>query len=286
MANLKDIRNRIGSVQKTKQITSAMKLVAAARLRKATARALNARPYQEQLQEVIGRVAAHVEVTSPLLARPERVERVMLVVLTSDRGLCGAFNSNLLRKAMAWRAEQIAAGREVVVRVYGRKAASFLAFQKVAIDHATLGYDKVPKMELVRELSDAMVEQFAGGTVQEVFLAFNRFVNVLVQRPGVNRVLPLEIPATSSEGPAVEHKYEPNAELMMETLLPLYLRTLLLQAFLETEAGEFAARMTAMESATKNASEMISSLTLQYNRARQAAITSEIIEIVSGAEAL
>ncbi|MBN2798631.1 MAG: ATP synthase F1 subunit gamma [Deltaproteobacteria bacterium] len=286
MANLKDIRNRIGSVNKTKQITSAMKLVAAAKLRKATARALGARPYQEQLQEVLGRVAAKVEVASPLLRRPERVQRVLLVVVTSDRGLCGAFNSNLLRKALAWRKEQLAAGREVEIFSYGRKAASFFSFHKVAVARSVVGYDKIPKMDLVRELSDLLVTGFAEGAYDEVHVASNAFVNVLVQRPGMHRVLPLELTALQGDAQQVEHEYEPSGEQIMEALLPLYLRTLLLQAFLETEAGELAARMTAMAAATKNASELISNLTLQYNRARQAAITSEIIEIVSGAEAL
>lgn len=286
MANLKEIRVRISSVKKTKQITSAMKLVATAKLKRATDRATSAKPYQQQLAAVLSRVAARVgDVRDPLLDQREEVQDVLVVALTSDRGLCGGFNTNLLRQLRTWHGEQPA---KVHLRVYGRKGVSFLDFHEIPYDDSTVDYDKTPVMDLVRDLTDEMVRKFVSGEVDRVVLAHNVFVNTLVQRPTFTQVLPLQIELDGDgDGDSlVDYQYEPDAPRLLRTLLPLYLRTVLLQTFLETNAGEFAARMTAMESATNNASDLISSLNLQYNRARQAAITNEIIEIVSGAEAL
>lgn len=289
MPNLKDIKTRIGSVRKTKQITSAMKLVAAAKLKGATDRATAAQPYQTKLRDVLGRVAATAgdSIEDPLLRSPESVKRVLLVVLGTDRGLCGGFNNNLLRRVVTWKEAREAEGAEVVVRVFGRKSRDFLRVRGVKPADVVLEYAKTPKMDLVRPLSDHMVAGFTAGTYDEVYLGFNEFVNAAVQRPSFQRVLPLSMDqAGGGAASATEYVYEPNAQVLLGTLLPLYLRTLVLQAFLETEAGEHGARMVAMDNATRNASELINQLTLAYNRARQAAITTEITEIVSGAEAL
>lgn len=293
MANLKDIKTRIGSVKKTKQITSAMKLVAAAKLRGATERAMAAQPYQVKLKAVLGRVGerAGEQIDQPLLRQPESVERVLLVILTSDRGLCGGFNNNLLRRAMPWIEAKRAAGVEVVVRVYGRKGRDFLKIRGVAVDEAVIEYIKTPKMELVRPLSDHMVAGFTGGTYDEVWFAYNEFVNAATQVPGFQQILPLSVEAAEDEAEdaasaMADYLFEPGPAALLDTLLPLYLRTLILQTFLEAEAGEYGARMLAMDNASRNASELIDRLTLEYNRARQAAITTEITEIVSGAEAL
>jgi F-type H+-transporting ATPase subunit gamma len=291
MPNLKDIRSRIGSVKKTKQITAAMKLVAAARLKGATDRATAAQPYQRRLKAVLGRLAekAGDGVSDPLLMQPAAVERILVVVLTSDRGLCGGFNNNLLRRFAVWNAEKRAARVDVSVRVLGRKGRDFCRNRGIAVADAVLDYGKTPKMELVRPLSDHMVSGFTGGRYDEVWVAYNQFVNAATQRPTFLKVLPLSVEgdeATDADGGMTDYLFEPSPVALLTTLLPLYLRTLILQTFLETEAGEYGARMVAMDNASRNASDRIDSLTLQYNRARQAAITKEIIEIVSGAEAL
>jgi F-type H+-transporting ATPase subunit gamma len=295
MPNLKDIKTRISSVKKTKQITSAMKLVAGAKLRRATERAMSARPYRAQLSDVLVRVAGNVgESTSePLLQSRPDVTKILVAVLTTDRGLCGGFNSNLLRKTSPWLKDRAASEVEVDISVFGRKGADFLKSRGFDIGERTLDYGKEEKMDLVRPLTAKMVAGFLDGTYDEVWIVFNEFVNALVQEPTFTRVLPIAIDedaaaeASSNEAQAqIEYRYEPSADGVLKALLPLYLRTLILTSFLETEAGEHAARMTAMDNATRNASDLIDRLTLEFNRARQAAITTEITEIVSGAEAL
>lgn len=292
MPSLKDIRNRIGSVRKTKQITSAMKLVASVKMKRSTERALAARPYRDQLEAVIKRVAAAAgdELDEPLLKSREQVKRILVVVLTSDRGLCGPFNNTLLRNAWDWVGQRRDSGVEVDVRVFGRKGQAFFRRVREPLTDAVTDYARTEKMDLVRPLTAAMVGGFVDGDYDEVYLVYNRFVSTLVQRPTYDRVLPLAVSAETGTEAApqteVEYRYEPSAVEILGTLLPLYLQTLVLGAFLETEAGFFAAQMTAMDSATRNASDLIDRLTLDYNRARQAAITKEIIEIVSGAAAL
>jgi F-type H+-transporting ATPase subunit gamma len=296
MPNLKDIRNRIATVKKTKQITSAMKLVAGAKLRKATERALAARPYREQLEAVLRRVAAAAgdDVEEPLLQTRPDVHRILVVVLTSDRGLCGPFNNTLLRHTNEWLAKQRATGAEVDLRVYGRKGQTWFKRLRQPMADQVTDYSRTPKMELAQPLANAMVAGFVEGRYDRVVLVYNRFVSALVQRPTFDTVLPLQVvkddsvPASAGAAAAVgaDYRYEPGAPEILAALLPLFLQTLVLSAFLETEAGEFAARMTAMDSATRNAGDLIDRLSLDYNRARQAAITKEIIEIVSGAAAL
>lgn len=290
MPNLKDIRTRIGTVKKTKQITSAMKLVAGAKLKRATERATAARPYREQLEAVLRRVAAAAgeDVDEPLLKKPDEVRNILVVVLTSDRGLCGGFNNNLLRKTVPWLAEKREQGLNIKLRIYGRKADVY--FRRFDYDReSVVDYSREAKMDLVAPLTREMVGAFVDGDVDEVYVIYNRFVSALTQTPTFDRVLPLSMDSDAAEGEeghGLEYRYEPSAEELLGALLPLYLQTLVLGSFLETEAGEHAARMTAMDSATRNASELIDQLTLDYNRARQAAITTEITEIVSGAAAL
>lgn len=288
MPNLKDIKIRIASVKKTKQITSAMKLVAGAKLRKATEAAVSARPYQRRLTEVLGRVAhsAGDDVADPLLTRREHVGTVLLVVMTSDRGLCGAFNGTLLRRSLEWIRAREAEGKKVAIRVYGRKGKDFLTGRGYPPAEAATDYTRTPKMELVHPLCIGMVAEFEEGHHDEVWLAYNEFRSTISQVPTFARVVPIAIPAGEETTAAPDYRYEPSAPELLGRLLPLYLRTRVLQAFLETEAGFYAAQMTAMDNATRNASELIDRLTLDYNRARQAAITTEITEIVSGAEAL
>jgi F-type H+-transporting ATPase subunit gamma len=290
VANLKDIRNRIASVKKTRQITAAMKLVASVKLRAATHRALSAQPYKNKLASVLGRLGEKTggDASHDLLKQPSEVKRVLLVVLTADKGLCGGFNNTLLRRTMGWIKAKRESGVEVRVRTFGRKGREFFKLRGIELDDSVIEYARTPKLDLVRPLAVHMVQGFTAGEYDEVYLGFNVFQNALMQVPTFSKVLPLSVEpgSESSEAGGVDYLYEPNPQTLLDTLLPLYLQTLLLQSFLETEAGELAARMNAMENATKNAGELIGNLTLQYNRARQAAITTEIIEIVAGAEAL
>ncbi len=288
MANLKDIKTRINSVKKTRQITSAMKLVAAAKLRGATERAVAAKPYKEKLAGVLHRVSAAAggDVSDPLLEPRASVKKILVVVLTSDRGLCGGFNNILMRQTQRWLAKRAEEGVEYDVVVYGRKGHDFCKAKKIPVADSHLDYTKQVRMEVVRELNRHLVSGYRDGVYDEVHLLFNTFKNAITQIPTFSKVLPLVMEDAAPTVGSVDYLYEPGPVTLMANLLPLYLQTLVLQAFLDTEAGELAARMAAMDNATRNASDLIDSLTLEFNRARQAAITTEITEIVSGAEAL
>ncbi len=301
MATLRDIRTRIASVKSTKQITNAMKMVSAAKLRRATDAAVSARPWQETLTATLQRVAAGSgEIEHPLRQPHGTLRNVMLVVISSDRGLCGGFNGTLLRQSDAWIKNQQTQpvtgqgdGGHVAVRIrtFGKKSRDYFKNRSYVVDESRIEVTTVNFQAEVSALSDVMVSKFTAGEVDEVYVAYNQFKNTLTQIPTFVRVLPLSIETTAVADPhagaaTADYIYEPKGAAILNTLLPLYLRTLLLQCFLETGAGEQAARMTAMDNATRNATDLIKSLTLDYNRGRQAAITKELIEIVSGAEAL
>ena len=295
MATLRDIRTRITSVKSTKQITNAMKMVSAAKLRRATDAAVSARPWQETLTVTLQRIASGAasgtggEVQHPLLEARPAVRNVLLVVISSDRGLCGGFNGTLLRQTDAWIKSQTALGRKVSIRTFGKKSRDFFRVRSVSVDEARIEVISARFQTEVAALAEFMVNGFVSGEYDECVVAYNQFKNTLTQVPTYQKVLPLTIDASASAtsgAGAIDYIYEPKGGAILETLLPLYLRTLLLQCFLETEAGEHASRMTAMDNATRNATDLIKSLTLDYNRGRQAAITKELIEIVSGAEAL
>lgn len=285
MASLRDIRNRIASVKNTRQITNAMKMVSAAKLRRATDAATNARPYQQTLTATLKRVAAIAgEVEEPLLT-PREAKKIVLVVIGTDRGLCGGFNATLNRRAEDWAKTARAEGKVVEVWTYGKKPRDFLKARNVAVADSRVEMSSPKFTSEATELAARMVAAFVNGSADEIWLGYNRFVSALTQTPTFSKVVPLSISA-ADVAYGVDYIYEPDASEILGALLPLYLRTMLLQAFLETEAGEHAARMTAMDNATRNANDLIKSLTLDYNRGRQAAITKELIEIVSGAEAL
>lgn len=289
MPNLKDIKRRIGSVKNTRQITRAMKMVAVAKLKKATDRAVAARPYQQALTRVLSRVAeaAGGDITHPLLTAHDKVETVLVIVMGSDRGLCGSYNGNLLRKVEYFAEAERGAGRKLEVRTYGKKARNYFNKRGYTVASSVIDLRNEGFMDAANELSREVAAAFESGEVQQVVLAYNHFKSAGSQVVSIQQILPLAVDEKSSNaGPTAEYSYEPNGQQILDTLLPLQLRTILLQALLENEAGEHAARMQAMDSATRNAEELIQALTLQYNRARQAAITTEIIEVISGASAL
>ena len=289
MPSLRDIRNRIGSVKSTRQITKAMKMVAAAKLRRAQDAILRARPYAQLIEQTLSRVAARAAADEaqahPLLAaRPLR--RAGLVVITSDRGLAGGFNSNICRFAQRFLTENSDRFEQILLATIGRKGRDYFRARKVEVRKDYTGVHADLKYAKAEEIAREYTERYLAGDVDAVFLAYNEFKSAISQKPVVFQLLPVVPTADAASAPAVDFKYEPSREVLLETLVPRHLATQVWRALLESAASEHGARMSAMESATKNAEEMIGMLTLQYNRARQAYVTKELMEIVSGAEAL
>ena len=281
MPSLIDIRRRIRSVKSTQQITRAMKLVSAAKLRRAQDRVLSARPYSATLARVLADVARAAKtderLVHPLLAEREE-QRVQLILITADRGLAGAFNSNLIKAAQQFLGDRVS--QPVEMEVIGRKGRDFFRKRQAAISGEHVGMTEKVTYPYVAEIAKRVIERFSAGEIDAVCLLYNEFKSVMTQRLVVDRILPVALPP---EGEAIEYIYEqPPAELLAK-LLPRYVEIAIYQALLESGAAQQAARMTAMDAATSNASEMIDDLTLYMNRVRQASITREIIEVVSGA---
>ena len=284
MATLRDIRRRIGSVQNTKQITRAMKVVAASRLRRSQERIFNARPYADQMMALLESVAARLDQQQhPLLARrPER--KILVVVVTADRGLCGAFNANLLRTAQSYILERGAA--KVSLVAVGRKGRDFFRRRSVDITAEYVNIFKQLEFSHARHLAEKIIELYTSETVDAVDLVYNEFKSTMVQNVKVERYLPIE-PRVTVEGEfQTDYIYEQPPAEILKALLPRYVEVQVFRALLESQAAEYAARMTAMDAATNNADDLIEALKLKLNRARQAGITKEIIEVVSGAQAL
>jgi F-type H+-transporting ATPase subunit gamma len=287
MASLRDIRRKIVSIKKTQQITKAMKMVAAAKLRRAQERVIAARPYSRKMLAVIASLASRVErAQHPLLAKREP-KQVKLLVLTSDRGLCGAYNTNILRKAVEAVKQFKAEGKEVKVNVVGRKGRDFFrkragyTLGKVWSDLGMIDYEKAA------DVGQNIVERFTAGETDEVYLLYNEFKSVMQQKVTLEKLLPVEPPAEADPfTAAVDYLYEPSAEAILTSILPKHIEVQVYRSMLESQASEMGSRMTAMDSATRNAKDMIERLTLKFNKQRQAAITKEISEIVGGAEAL
>lgn len=280
MASAQDIRRRITSVKNTQQITKAMKMVAAAKLRRAQEAVTSARPFALKIREVLSRVAAASGGASHPLLEVREIKKTAYVVITADRGLCGGFNANVLRRGAAEVKDSSA-----VVAV-GRKSRDFFRRRGYEIAASYVGLGENIQFHQAKEIARFVMDKYVAGDFDEVYLVFSEFVNVLTQRPVTVKLLPVETPAEEAKGPKVEYIYEPNAEAVLSELLPTYVESTVFRAMLEAKAGEQGARMTAMDSATKNAKDMINKLTLSLNRARQAAITKEISEIVGGAAAL
>ncbi|MCW5889393.1 MAG: ATP synthase F1 subunit gamma [bacterium] len=284
MPSLKDLRKRVASVKSTQQITKAMKMVAAARLRRAQEAAERARPYAGKLSEMFRAVVADLgEEAHPLLARREE-RRIDVVVLTSDRGLCGGYNANVLRLASSFLREK--AGAEVSLYVVGRKGLEYFRRRGPSPTSEKTGVANEPIVEVAREVAARVTERFAADETDAVYLIYSRFRSAIAQIPSVVPLLPVPLETEGETGPAVDYIFEPPRAELLGALLPRYIEAQILQALLESQASELGARMTAMDNATRNASDMIDRLTLQMNRVRQATITTELMEIVSGAEAL
>jgi F-type H+-transporting ATPase subunit gamma len=284
LATLRDIRRRIGSVKNTRQITRAMKVVAASRLRRSQERIFNARPYANQMMALLESLAARLEQQQhPLLARrPER--KILLVVVTGDRGLCGAFNANVLRIAQDYIREL--GGDKVSLVTVGRKGRDFFRKRPVKITAEYVNIFRQLEFSHAKKLAEKIIELYTNEAVDAVDFVYNEFKSTMVQNVKVERYLPIE-PLVPPEGEFfADYIYEQPPAEILKVLLPRYVEIQVFRAFLESQAAEYAARMTAMDSATNNADELIESLRLKLNRLRQAGITKEIIEVVSGAQAL
>lgn len=315
MANLKAIRDRISSVKNTQKITEAMRLVAAARVRRAQQQVTATRPFADRLAQVLFRLQARLrfeEADLPLL-KQRQVRKVGLLVVTGDRGLCGAYNSNVIRRAEVRVKELQAEGVEYTLILVGRKANQFFQRRNQPIEHTYTGLEQIPTAAEASDIADQLLSLFNSESVDRVELVYTRFISLVSARPVVQTLLPLDpqgletsddeiFRLTTREGQLqVERQkvtaqqpqslpqnmlFEQNPVQILDALLPLYLNNQLLRGLQEAAASELAARMTAMNNASDNASDLISSLSLSYNKARQAAITQEILEVVGGAEAL
>ena len=293
MASLKEMRNRIGSVKATQKITKALQMVAAAKLRRSQDAATNARPYASRMAAVIANLAQGVsgEGAPKLLAGTGSDSRHLVVVAAADRGLAGGFTSSIVRAARKHIGELIAAGKDVRIITVGRKATAQL--KRLYGDRYVETYDlsahRTLDLPVAQPIADRIVEIYEAGETDVVTLFYSRFKSVVSQQPTAKQLIPAVVEA--GDGPVVDlkgaaYEYEPSEEAILETLLPRNITVQILAALLENMAGFYASQMTAMDNATRNAGDMIASLTLQYNRSRQAQITKELIEIISGAEAL
>jgi F-type H+-transporting ATPase subunit gamma len=286
--NIKIIRKRIATVKNTQKITRAMKLVAAARLRRAQENITRMRPYALQTMKLLSSLASRVgddEELHPLLARREE-KNILLIVLSSDRGLAGGFNASVSKAAFRFFNERNAEGAKVTVAAIGRKGRDFLRRREVTLKHSFsnvyegLSYDKA------NEIGQVVISEYASHAYDACYLIYNEFKSAMTQTVKVEKLLPIEPQQPAENETPIDYIYEPDKRTILEALLPLYVNVEIYRALLESVASEHGARMTAMDNATRNAKDMISRLTLQANRARQAAITTELMEIIGGAEAL
>lgn len=286
MANLKEIRKRIQSVKNTQQITSAMKMVAAAKLKKAQERIEKARPYADKMADVLASLALRThEKAHPLLVCRE-VKNIALVVVTSDRGLCGAFNQNIIKTTEAFVRQNRSRFSEMLFTMVGKKGYDYFKIRPITIQREYLGISGKLSYEIAQSIADNLRELFLSGNVDEVHILYNRFKTTISQELVFKRLLPIT-PLEVAQGQTVPgYVFEPSDEEVLEDIINKNLEIQIFRALLESEASEFGARMSAMDSATSNAGEMIKKLTLKYNRARQETITKELMEIIAGAEAL
>jgi F-type H+-transporting ATPase subunit gamma len=301
LASTQDLKRRVRSITNTRKVTKAMELVASARLRRSQLRIEAMRPYADRMLELMAGVSqAAGAVRLPLLERRENVERVAIIPITADRGLAGGFNAQVIRRSLALMREVQADGQEAVWFSTGRKAASTLRFRRMNVSQSWVGFSERPAYSDAQAIAHAISEAYVNKEIDRVVIVYNAFVSALVQKVTVRDLLPIpqdlldkageaEEDATGGTpdfGGAPDYIYEPEPEEILARLLPVYVETELYRALLESAASEQGARMTAMRNASKAAGELIDSLTLAMNRARQAEITQEILEVVAGADAL
>lgn len=282
---MREIKRQIKSVQSTKQITKAMEMVAASKLRRAQEKAEAARPYAEKLKEVVSSIASGSNnVKHPMLeTRP--VKKTAYLIITSDRGLAGGYNANILRQVTQKIAERHRSKDEYVAFIIGRKGRDYFRRRELPIAESVTDLSDTPAFADIKTIASKAVKGFELKEFDELYLCYNRFVNALTQIPTVDRLLPMATLESATASSSITYEYEPSPEGVLEVLLPRYAETLIYGALLDGKASELGAKMTAMGSATKNATKLIGELSLTYNRARQAAITQEITEIVAGANA-
>ena len=287
--SLQDLKRQIQSVNNTAKMTQALQTISAIKLNKARAHLDRARPYTDNVEEMMRDIADRAQSDTPLLVGRDEVNNVAICTVTSDRGLAGAFNAQVLRRSLELRGEQDA---EIVQIVTGRKAREFFRFRRMGVEEAYIGFSDSPSYEKAREIGSRLTQLFEGEEADMVYLVYNRFKNALVQQPTATRILPIASEDTDEEneeeenGSDIPFEFIPEPEELLKRLVPKYVETLVFRALLESAAGEHGARMTAMKSASDSANEMSEELTMQLNKMRQAAITQEIIEIASAAEAI
>jgi len=294
LASTQDLKRRVRSITNTRKVTKAMELVASARLRRSQQRIEAMRPYADRMLELMAGVSkAAGAVRLPLLERREQIQKVAIVPVTADRGLAGGFNAQVIRRSLALMREQQAEGREVVWFSTGRKAASTLRFRRMTVAQSWIGFSERPAYGDAETIAHAVSEAYVNGDVDTVYVVYNAFVSALTQKVTVRELLPIptDLLEAGEDGEQQEignpdFIYEPEPAEILARLLPVYVETELYRALLESAASEQGARMTAMRNASKAAGELIDSLTLAMNRARQAEITQEILEVVAGADAL
>ena len=286
MSKSRDIYRRMKSVDSTRKITRTMEMVATAKLAQAQGRVIRARPYSAGLRDMIARLATpDLAEAQPLLRQPDRIRRAAIVLLTSNRGLCGAFNVNLIRTAQAQIRELEEAGAEVEFHVYGNKGIAYFRFRGVAMTHTRNDLGDPPSTEDARSVIDELARRFIASELDAVRLVFAEFRNMVSTPPSVRQVLPVGV-GEARRGPQPYYILDPSEDEILDHLLPLYVTNSTYSALLETSAAEQAARRTAMKSATDNANDFLDNLRRTYNRARQAEITNQIAEIIGGADAL
>lgn len=294
MAGVQDIKRRIRGVKNMQQITGAMKMVAASKLRRAQEKAIQARPFANQIGEVLEHLLLATSELQHPLAQVRPVNSVCLLVMTADAGLCGAFNSNILKQAVL-ESQTIPEGTDLKIVAVGRKSAEFFTKRGYDVVGEFTNLGDSPSFMQAREIAQFVVNLFLEEVVDEVRVVYSEFVTIMQQRPKTRPLLPLHTEAEEAgeeegAGPAktylADYIYDPDPESLLNTIVPKYIETQTFRSLLEIKAGEMGAKMTAMDTATKNAKEMVGTLTLSMNKARQAAITTELLEIVAGADAL
>jgi F-type H+-transporting ATPase subunit gamma len=286
MPSLIDLRRRIRAVKSTQQITKAMKMIAASRLKRAQDRVIAARPFAQRMLAVLNGLVARVESDAhPLLRTGEGTGRPLLIVITGDRGLSGSFNSNVIKAAGQFIVNE-GRDRQIAMGLVGRKGRDFFRRRGFDVRYEAVGIFQKLSFNDAVEIANVAIEEFTSGTASSVYLVYNEFKSVMSQRIVVERLLPIpRLEGTAAAGPAIDYLYEPAPEEIFRDLLPRHVQVQVYRALLESNAAFFAAQMTAMDAATRNSAEMIENLTLYMNKVRQAAITREIIEVVSGAAA-